>query len=95
MDPLARSTVARKGFNTPLVDTGGLLEAVLSGAPATRSRLEASFGIPKGSRLRPLAVLHRNGTTRMPARNPVPGLSADDVREVRERLRDFILKAVR
>jgi hypothetical protein len=95
LKPLDAATVRRKGHATPLVDTGGLLEAVLSGAPAKRSRLDAAFGVPKGHRVRPLGLLHRNGTSRMPVRNPVPGADADDADEVRQRLREFILRESR
>lgn len=95
LKPLKEATVRRKkGDRTPLVRTGSLRNATLAGNPVKANQREAFFGIPKGSRLRPVAVLHRDGARGKLKRNPVPPLTGKERDEIKDKLRDYILKEV-
>lgn len=90
--PLKQATVDRKGNDRPLVRTGALRDAVLAGGPAKATDQEAWFGLPKGHRLRPLAVLQREGARGKLARSvKPPKLSTTEQDAVREMMLKFLM----
>lgn len=89
---LSPATIKRKhGNRTPLVRTGALRDAVLSGDPAKANDREAFFGIPKGDPQRIKAVFAVRGTARRPSRDPVPGLSLGERDDITDKLRRYLL----
>ena len=71
-----------------MVRTGALRDAVLTGQPVKANDREAFFGMPKGHVRRPVANRHKG---RFPV---VPILSGAERRQVKDKLRDYIMREV-
>jgi len=86
--PLAQSTIIKKGDARVLVETGALMEAATSPIPVESAPLYAKFGVRPGSI--PYAHWHARGAG-VPERRPVPPLSAD----LRRAWLDVVIERVR
>jgi phage gpG-like protein len=87
---LDAATVKRKGNSRPLIDKGGLLRSL------TRRRVKDAVervtqdSVYVGTK-NPIATLHKRGTGRMPARDPIPKVTDRETREWSDMLLDYLL----
>jgi len=88
---LAPSTVARKGFQLILVETGALRASVTSKTPHTVAAIDGTT-LRFGTTL-PYAAYLAAGTRRMPARPFLP--TSDEIAEiVQKRQREYMMKII-
>lgn len=91
---LNSQTILRKGNATPLVAKGAMLGALSRSTPRYANGRMAAYGAPKGSPVLPYAGWHVKGTSRMPARHPVPKLTASERKAIVEALRKALMAGV-
>lgn len=91
---LSSRTILRKGNATPLVAKGSLVGALSSATPRYADGRMAAYGAPKGSPVLSYAGWHVKGTARMPARPPVPKLTASERKKMVTALRKALMAGV-
>lgn len=89
--PLDPKTVRNKGTSVPLVETGRLRKATIARQPVKATEDSVTFGIAKGDKVRPIAILQRTGRKNMPKRDPVPRLTAAETKRVLGLLREHLM----
>lgn len=93
--PMLRSaTIVRKYSHAPLIDRGSLIVGLTHATPRNSGKAFAAYGPPKGDKSARYGALHAKGTARMPARKPVPRLTAAERRAFVAALRKVLMRGV-
>lgn len=91
-EPLAESTILRKGYNVALVDTGDLRRSLVDVGGEKNVSLVGSHSLIYGTDVE-YAIFHVTGTDRMPARD-ITGVSEESVDNLAERIAGVTSKAL-
>ena len=89
-DPLADSTVAQKGNDVILFDSGDLEESLTSTRPNSLTRVKISHDELEWFSQVPYGVWHMQGTSRMPRRPPWELRDRDRRKVIRELQRELV-----
>ena len=88
-------TIALKGSNQPLVDTGNLRAATMRNQPFNLGPTDATFGLRKGTPEMKLGVLMRSSPRGAPRRMAVVALNAAERQDVVDMMADWIMEGAR
>ncbi len=85
-------TIALKGSNRPLVDTGNLRDATMRNQPFNKNDSGATFGLRKGTPEMKLGILMESGPRGAPARSAVVGLTPTESADILDLMGEWLME---